>query len=191
MALAQEVINYISVEDYLEQEEKSSILHEYVAGRIFAMSGASDFHNLIGGNLFALLRSHIRGTSCFVYQSGMKVRVEVTDIFYYPDVFVTCEPAKANTYFKEKPCLIIEILSPSTEIIDRREKLVNYFKLESLREYALVSQDQMRIDIYRRTDLGKLELEILGPEDVVSFDSIPPAPIKMTMTEVYEGLMFD
>jgi Uma2 family endonuclease len=190
MTLAQQIVAHISAEEYLEIEEKSDVRHEYIAGQLFAMSGASDFHNLISGNLFARLRSHLRGTTCYAYQSGMKIRVEVLDTFYYPNVFVTCEPAKANTFFKTQPSLIIEVLSPSTELTDRREKLLAYFKLESLREYVLISQDERRIDIYRRDPGGKLRLEILGPDDEVQFDSLP-TPLSMAMSDVYEDVHFD
>lgn len=191
MVLAQQKFDYLSSEEYLAIEEKSEVRHEYVAGQIFAMSGASDFHNLISGNLFTRLRSHLRGTSCHVYQSGMKVRIEDNDSFYYPDVFVTCEQASAKTYFKKEPGLIIEVLSPNTELIDRREKLAAYFKLPSLREYVLVSQDERRVEIYRRTGDGKWELEILGPDNELKLESLPHGAFTLTMDEIYEDVPFD
>jgi Uma2 family endonuclease len=191
MALAQQVVHYISVEEYLANEEIGEIRHEYVAGQVFAMAGANEAHNVIVINLASWLRPKLRGSQCRVFSSDMKVRIDVADTVYYPDVFVTCEPFAAKSVYKKHPCLIFEVLSSSTELIDRREKLVNYFKLYTLSEYVMISSDQMRVEIYRRKEDGKLELEILGPEDDLRLDSIPSGSLKITIAEIYEDVRFD
>ncbi|NEQ83665.1 MAG: Uma2 family endonuclease, partial [Moorea sp. SIO2I5] len=104
--------NYISQEDYLSQEEESSIKHEYSDGEIYAMAGASDAHVTIAGNLFALLRNHVRGTGCRVYMADMKAYVEAANSYYYPDVMVTCDARDRELKnYKKYPCLIVEVLS--------------------------------------------------------------------------------
>ena len=98
----QSPINFLSVEEYLLAEDKSEIRHEYLGGKTFAMAGASEEHNLIAGNIYALLRSHLRGTTCRPFVSDMKVKVETekVDIFYYPDIVVTCDPQDNDRYVK-------------------------------------------------------------------------------------------
>ena len=102
---------YLTPEEYLQMEEKSDTKHEYINGYAYAMAGASDSHVTIAGNLFALLRNHVRGSGCRVYISDMKARIEKLNRYYYPDVMVSCdERDKENTTFKKFPCLIVEVL---------------------------------------------------------------------------------
>ncbi|MDY6806482.1 MAG: Uma2 family endonuclease, partial [Cyanobacteriota bacterium] len=132
---------YLSPDAYLEGEKSSPIKHEYIQGEVCAMAGACDAHVTIAGNLFALLRSHVRGSGCRVYMSDMKARIETMDIFYYPDVMVTCDESDRQfDYFKRYPCLIVEVLSDSTESRDRGDKFADYRELSSLQEYVLISQ---------------------------------------------------
>jgi Uma2 family endonuclease len=102
-------LNFLTVEEYFDLEQHSQIRHEYLAGQVYAMVGASEAHNIIVGNIFALIRPHIRGSSCKVFVSDMKVKIKTqqADIFYYPDLFVTCDPNDNKRYFKTKPSLIV------------------------------------------------------------------------------------
>ena len=113
----------MSVDEYLEAERNAPMRHEYVAGQIFAMAGASDAHNTIAGNFFGRLKSDLRGRPCRVYISDMKVWIEAAQAFYYPDVVVTCDPEDNGEYSKTRPCLIVEVTSPTTTVMDHREKL--------------------------------------------------------------------
>lgn len=140
----------LGVDEYLEGELHSQMRHEYVAGRVFAMSGTSRVHNLIAGNFYAALRTHLRGGACRVFMSDLKVRVQKTNAFYYPDIAVTCHAADTQTHYLTHPRLVIEVLSPITEGIDRREKLLAYQTLDSLTEYVLVTQEAMQVEVYRR-----------------------------------------
>src|SRR5271156_6653396 len=126
---------YLTVERYLEEEERAALRHEYVDGRIFAMTGATRRHNIIAGNIYSMLRSHVRGSRCRAYVSDVKVHVESTNSFYYPDVMVSCDAYDAKAVFTDHPLVIVEVLSRSTAAIDRREKVLAYRKIESLREY--------------------------------------------------------
>ncbi len=142
----------LSFTEYLALEQASPIRHEYVDGQIFAMTGASENHNLIALAIASRLRTHLRGSGCRVFISEMKVCIEVAgQTTYYPDVMVVCDPQDDDPYVKRRPCLIVEILSPSTAATDRREKLLNYAKLPTLQEYVLVAQDEINVDAYRFT----------------------------------------
>lgn len=189
MAVPEELLK-ISVEEYLAFEEKSEVRHEYVAGHTFAMDEATEAHNLIAGNVLARLRPHIRRSGCRVYAVDMKVRVEAVDAFYYPDVMVTCEPFAAKSVFKSKPILLVEVLSPGTAVTDRREKLSAYFKLESLIEYVLISQDEKRVEIYRRDQRGKIQMQVLVANNEIRFESTPNGPLTLTMDDIYEDVIF-
>ncbi|NJK64618.1 MAG: Uma2 family endonuclease [Synechococcaceae cyanobacterium SM2_3_1] len=143
-------VPHLSFPEYLAQEQASLIRHEYVDGQIFAMTGASENHNLIALAIASRLRAHLRGSGCRVFISDMKVCIESAgQATYYPDVMVVCDPQDDDPYVKRQPVLIVEILSPSTAATDRREKLVNYAKLPTLQEYVLVAQDEIRVEAYR------------------------------------------
>ncbi|MBI3776575.1 MAG: Uma2 family endonuclease [Gammaproteobacteria bacterium] len=144
----------LSVEEYIKGEESSEVRHEYIGGEVYAMVGTSDRHNLIAGNLFALLHAQLRGTPCRLFMSDMKVRLRVAsdDAFYYPDLMLACNPDDRATYYRTQPCLIVEVLSETTERIDRREKLLAYTSIDSLQEYVLLSQNHIEVEVHRRVD---------------------------------------
>lgn len=171
-----------TVEEYLEGEKSSDVKHEYVAGRVYAMVGASKAHNLITGNLHALLHAHLRGTGCRVYFSDMKVRTQ--DAFYYPDLAVSCEQRDTEVYYETSPRLIIEVLSPSTHRYDAQEKRVAYQTVESLQEYVLVAQEQAQIQIYRRPPAG-WDLEFCAAEDHLRLESVD---LYVPLAAVYENV---
>lgn len=175
----------LSVEEYLERERSSAVRHEYLAGRLFAMAGTSDVHNTIALNVAAELRAQLRGGPCRVFISDMKLRIATADTFYYPDVFVTCDPADGERYFKERPRVIFEVLSPGTEATDRREKHLVYGQLESLRDYVLVSQDAQEVEHFRRQSANTpWDLRVHGPDAVVSLPSIGA---ELSVSEIYLG----
>ena len=160
MGLAQKQVEFVSIAEYLDGENISSIKHEYLDGTVYAMAGASDRHNRLSINLTSKLDSHLSDDSCDVFMADMKVQASET-VFYYPDVMVACDGVNADPYYRKQPRLIIEVTSPSTENIDRSEKLLAYKQIKSLKEYVLVSQDSVRIDIYRRKRGERWQLEIL------------------------------
>ena len=173
----------LSVADYLAGEDGAEVRHEYIAGQVYAMSGASRSHGLIALNIATFLRPRLRGTGCQLFASGMKVRLRIQgdDIFYYPDLLLSCDPADRATYYCTAPCLLVEVLSESTAALDRREKFWAYRTLPSLREYLLVAQDRTWARIHRRdrdwapeiVESGAVRLDCLDcelPLDVVYED---------------------
>ena len=187
----QSPLYFFTVEEYLELEQISDIRHEYFAGEVFAMAGSSKEHNIISGNVYSRLRSQLRGSSCNVFMSDMKVRINLANqnqtIFYYPDVIVSCDSEDQDRYFLNYPCLIIEVLSPSTETIDKREKLLNYRSLLSLKEYVLISQDEVKVEVYRQNEKGNWTIQILmNRDDKLHLDSVG---LILEMTEIYEDVI--
>jgi len=171
---------HLSVEEYIDGELHSEIRHEYVDGQVYAMGGASRSHGLIVNALAFALTPAARSKRCQLFISDMKVRLNIADqsVFYYPDLLLSCDPADREPYFCSRPCLIVEVLSESTERIDRREKLLAYQTLPSVQEYILVAQDVRRVEIYRRannwqaeyTDSGEIRLDCLDAS--VTLDAI-------------------
>jgi Uma2 family endonuclease len=177
----------LTVEEYLASEQDSEIRHELIGGQLMAMSGSSKVHNLIAGNIYTRLRIHLRGSPCQAFISDIKARIEPIDDFYYPDVMVTCDQRDDAPYYNTYPCLLVEVLSQGTKKKDRGEKMWSYLGLDSLREYVMIAQDKIRIEVYRRDAQGKWRRETLGPNDELRFESLPNGPLTMTMDEVYEG----
>jgi Uma2 family endonuclease len=177
---------HITVEEYLKTEFESPTRREYVDGQVFAMTGATWSHNMISGNLFAALHAHLRGSGCSVAMSDMKVRIEAADCFYYPDVMVTCEPFVGSSVYNIAPAFIAEVLSPSTSQIDRREKLLAYKQIATLKEYMIVCQDRKRIELYQRDEGGHLVMSEYVGGDKLTLDSLPE-PFTFEVDLVYEG----
>ena len=171
----------IGIDEYLDGELETEIKHEYLAGEVVAMGGASARHGLIAGALFAALLSHARRKGCQLFMADMKVRVEQMGetYFYYPDLLLSCDPQDRETYYRRNPCLIVEVLSPSTERIDRREKLFAYRSIPGLREYVLVDPDQRKVEVYRSASGGTHEVITVGS---VRLDCIDAA---IALDEIY------
>lgn len=171
MAEAAREIARISVEDYLARENDGAWRYELVDGVAYAMVGSSDRHNAIAGALYALLLGQLP-PRCDVFVTDMKLRVraERDERFYYPDVFVTCSPSDRDRYSREEPVLVAEVLSPGTERVDRGEKFEAYRTIPSLQEYALLSQEGVRLELFRRrTGWAR---ETFGPDADVTLESV-------------------
>ena len=140
-------------EEYLELERHAEFRSEYIGGRIIAMSpGARRPHNLIVAALVSQLESHLLDGPCEVYPSTQRVKVRASGDYLYPDVSVSCDPQFENGNHDNllTPVLIIEVLSDSTERRDRETKFSLYRKIESLREYVLISQKEVLVEQYVR-----------------------------------------
>lgn len=177
-------------DDYLEWEQRQPERHEYVRGEVFTMADNTDRHNEISGNFYTLLRQHLRGTPCRAYMADVKVRVEAADCGFYPDVQVTCaESDRADRLVKRSPVLVVEVLSDSTASYDLGDKFAAYQQLDSLREYVLVDQDRVRVQIYRRRD-GQWWVDSVGPGGRLRLDSIAlDCPVETLYEDLSESLV--
>ena len=174
----------MSIDAYLEFEMASDRRHEYVEGRVYAMSGAHSRHNRIAGNIFGRLREATRGGSCRTYVSEIKVRTP-NDRVYYPDVMAVCTPRDDDGYVIDDPCLVVEVASPSTWRVDRFEKQPAYALIPSLTTFLLVEQHGRQVDRWWRTDGGGWERETV----IESGDVFVPCPgLTLTLDEIYEGI---
>ena len=179
---AEPVRTGLTFEEYLEFEETSPVKHEFVDGQLFMMAGGSIRHNRLTLILAARLLAAETGT-CRTFMADMKVRTP-DDIGYYPDVLVTCDESDDDTHVQRKPCLIIEVLSDSTEAIDRGEKLRNYTKLASLQGYVLVSQNEPRMEMFRREE-GGWRYEVKETGETLA---LPCVDLELILDDLYAGL---
>ena len=162
-------------EEYLVSERKATVKSEYINGEILAMSGASLAHTRITADIVTELNNQLRGGECEVISNGMRVKTGPKGAYFYPDVVVFCgEPEVEDNVFDTllNSTLVIEVLSPSTEVYDRGEKFRHYQELTSLREYVLVSQDRVRVEQYRLAKTQWVQTEFRAPEDVLPLVSI-------------------
>lgn len=179
---------FISVEEYLEGEKIADVRHEYLDGWMVAMAGASRAHNLISGNIFAKLHPHVRGHDCDAFMADMKARLQVLsgEVFYYPDLMVSCDPRDTGEDYCRFPRIIIEVLSKSTDRQDRREKFWSYAGIETMEEYVLVEQSKSEVTVFRRANDWKPEISKL-PEDLLRLESVG---FQMPLSEVYDRVDF-
>jgi Uma2 family endonuclease len=180
----------LSAAEYLEQESRSAIRHEYLDGETFPMPARSQRHNLIVSNL--LLKAQSGGAvrrdgPCQVFGSDMRVRVENRNCFYYPDMSACADPHNRTELYISQPCLVIEVLSSSTAIADRREKRLHYATIPSLLEYIVVDQDRMRVHIFPRDSDDYVVRTLNEPQDAIQMACID---LQVSLREIYRGVDF-
>src|SRR6185437_15178443 len=146
-----------TAQEYLAWERQQPEKHEFHDGEVFAMAGATFEHNQIVINVGAELRSALRDKPCRVCASDLRVRVPATGLYTYPDASVVCgrpefEDGSLDTLLN--PLVLVEVLSESTQDYDRGTKFTNYRTIPSLREYVLISSDQVLVEHYTRGDDG-------------------------------------
>ena len=178
----------LGVDDYLQAEQRAEVKHEYLDGQIFAMGGASRAHGLLALSLSALLLPHARRKGCQLFTADMKVRIDHDSgsWFYYPDLVLACDPTDREPLYVRRPCLLVEVLSPSTEHIDTREKLLAYRLLPSLREYLLLRQDTLHAELYqRRDDGGWTHQRLKQPDDAFSLLCLQ---VSVSLRDIYADI---
>jgi Uma2 family endonuclease len=188
VAVSTQAKTFLTPEQYLEIERKTEERNEYWRGEMFAMSGNTREHNLLAANVLASLHQQLRKKPCEVYPSHMRVFIPTTGLYTYPDVVAVCgEPRFAPDDYLDNllnPTFLAEILSPSTEAYDRGRKFEQYQTVESLREYLLVAQDRMHVDLYtRQADRTWLLRSGTRPEDTIEVQSIG---CRVLLADLYE-----
>lgn len=182
----------LTPEQYLELDRASEFRNEYYNGRTYAMSGGTLWHALIGGNFVSELRAALKKRPCWVTQSDVRVRVSTGGLYTYPDVVVVCEEPKYVDGGKDtllNPTFIAEVLSTSTEAYDRGFKAAQYRTLASLQEYALVSQGEPRVEVFRRQPSGDWLLsEATGLDAACRLESLD---CRIALAEIYDKVTFE
>ena len=173
-------------QEYFEWEAQQELRHEYFGGEVFAMTGGSLPHADIALNVASVLREHLRGR-CKVRNSDAKVGITEAGPFVYPDVSVTCDDRdRTAQQFSRYPCLIVEVLSPSTEAYDRGGKFALYRRLESLQEYVLVGSETKTIEVFRRDQQGAWTFIPYGEGDKIELTSVG---LTVAIDGIYEDVV--
>jgi Uma2 family endonuclease len=182
--LAIKPTDLISVEDYLTGELNSDIKHELIDGYVYAMAGASANHERISGNIYRKFGNHLENKPCEPFGSDMKLRINSN--FFYPDVMVDCDFDNSEPYFTQTPIIIVEVLSKSTRKKDTTLKLLSYINIPSLKEYVLIEQDFVDIQVFRRSEGWIPSHYFLGDE--VTFESIG---LTLPVEDIYHRVQND
>jgi Uma2 family endonuclease len=169
--------------EYVEFEQQSQVRHEFVDGNLFVMAGGTKRHNMIAGVFYARLLPSVLARNCFVYINDLIVQTP-SGKGYYPDVFVTCDSSADSSRVVLRPNIIIEVLSQTTEVIDRIEKWDQFQKIPSLEHYILVSQHEPMAEMYTRQG-EKWLYERLTGADLVRLDSLE---FELSLSDLYKNL---
>ncbi len=181
---------FITVAEYLSSELSSPVRREYVCGQVYAMAGSSSRHNRIALNIAAHFLS-LASSDCRVYQENMKLFIgqsrasDTEKAIYYPDVMVVCGKELPDEYYETEPCILVEVLSPSTAIVDLREKKLEYIRLPSLRTYLIVDQDTLLVRHCWRDEEGHWREQDLAGDGLIS---LPCLGGDISLVQMYRGV---
>lgn len=178
----------MSAEEYLLWEPTQEQRYEYWDGEVVAMSGGTRNHNRVSLNFSKLLDDALADRSCEVYIVDVKVQVEPGQKYFYPDVVVTCDQRDRNPQLIQFPCLIIEVLSPSTEAADRGKKFAQYRQSPTLQEYVLVQVAQPLVEIFRRNQQGQWVLSEYNLNDRLRLESVD---VEIAIADLYRQVQFE
>jgi Uma2 family endonuclease len=186
MIAAKENSLQLTPEEYFTWEEKQLEKHEYIDGQVYAMSGGSKNHSLISVRFITLFSNHLEGGDCETGNSDLRVNLVETTNYTYPDVSVTCDDRdKTTAQYITYPCLIVEVLSATTEAYDRGGKFRMYRNNPVLQDYLLVSSTTLEIDLYHKKDTGEWIIINYKKGDTVELKSIN---LSFAIAQVYRGL---
>jgi Uma2 family endonuclease len=181
----------LSPQEYLAQERRADFKSEYLRGEVFGMAGASYEHTLAKDNLAREAGNQLLKTPCRVLTSDMRVKVEATGLYTYPDIAIVCdEPRFEDAVFDTllNPRVLVEVLSDSTEKYDRGAKFGHYRQIPSLQEYVLVAQDQPLVERYVRQPDGSWLLTVFQElSQTFAFTSVPA---RIALADIYRGITF-
>jgi Uma2 family endonuclease len=177
----------LTPQEYFAWEAQQQQRYEYFDGEVYAMTGGSLAHGRLGLNISSVLNAHTRGRGCITFNSDCKVGMSEQGPFVYPDVSVSCDDRdRTAQQFIQFPCLIVEVLSPSTEAYDRGGKFKLYRVLESLQEYVLVGSETKSVEVFQRNPSGSWEFIAYGEGDEVTFASIE---LSVAVATFYEDVV--
>jgi Uma2 family endonuclease len=185
-------VTRVTPEEYLAAERLSETRSEYIDGGVFPMTGAGLNHVQIVTNVATDLNIQLRPSPCRVLAVDLKIRLQESRKFFYPDVTVVCEAPQFHDERKDiilNPVLVIEVLSPSTEAFDRGAKFGAYQTIDSLQEYLLVAQDKPRVEQFVRNGDGKWTYAAV--EGLESSLALPSIGCTLNLDAVYDKVDFN
>lgn len=187
MSAVPTVVKY-SLQDYLKIEESTGKRYEFYDGELFEVEGASVEHNRIVAHTFGEVYAHLKGKSCEVFASQLKVESKLNDSVVYPDITIVCNGIELSPESKDivtNPTVIIEVVSPSTGDYDHGEKFFMYRALPSLKEYILISSVKMLIEKFTKQNTRRWTMDdYRNSEDILTIDSIG---LQLSLSEIYSG----
>jgi Uma2 family endonuclease len=176
----------LEVEEYLALELVAEGKQEFISGLLRPADSATETHESIASNLHGILWNYLKGHSFRVLKSNLKLRIQFAGntFFYYPDLMVVCDPAdNESALYKDRPVLLVEVTSPSSEERDREAKLFAYLSIPSLRSYLIVSHDKQQITHYRRTDDGWVPSHHPAAGNLIH---LPELGLTLTLEDIYD-----
>lgn len=179
---------FMSAQEYLAWEPTQEERYEYWDGEVVCMSGATRNHNRVSGNCFKILDEALTDRPCEVYIVDVKVQVEPGRKYFYPDVVVTCDDRDRDPQLIQFPSLIIEVLSPSTEAVDRGKKFAKYRQFSTLQDYVLVQVERPEVELFRRTEKGQWVLSEYGLGDRLLLESVG---VEIAISDLYKQVQFE
>ncbi|MEL6489576.1 MAG: Uma2 family endonuclease [Cyanobacteria bacterium J06621_3] len=178
----------MTVDEYLAWEPCQEIRHEYCDGEVFAMSGGTVGHDALAFNFRQLLVDRVEKEGCHMSGSDVKVMVQDGLFFRYPDVSVSCDDeVRSDTTYYQSPKLIVEVLSNSTEKVDRDDKFHEYIQIPTLEEYVLVSTKQMRVECFRR---GEGRMWLYFAYQAGEIVEIASMDVEFPIEKLYKNVVF-
>lgn len=185
------VLRSITLAEYETRELDADTKSEYYRGEMFAMAGGSPEHSLVATNFTREARNQLKGKPCVPYNSDLRVKVEATGLYTYPDATIVCGPPQMDTAVKGtvlNPSVIVEVLSESTESYDRGKKSSHYRRIESLRELILISPSEPLVEMFTRRDDGNWSfIEYRSITDTLVIDSVG---VSIPLSEIYRNIAF-
>jgi Uma2 family endonuclease len=176
----------LSLTDFYSWEEAQEDRHEFYRGEVFAMAGGSRAHADVCGNVFAALKSAVKGTPCRAYTDAATLQV-LSDMVFYQDALVTCDADDlSSTRVIRNPSLLVEVLSPSTEAFNRGLKFAAYRQIVGLKEYLLIDPERRTVEIYRRIEQDVWEFHDLSGSDALHL--LVSIDLHMPMADVFDGV---
>jgi len=178
-------------EEYLVYEVSHPARHEYYRGVIYAMSGGTEDHNIISGNIYVSFRTQMRGRSCMAYNSDMQVGFANEEACFYPDVAAVCGEREIQSLKGDRllnPMVIVEVLSPSTENYDKKAKFETYQLIPSLTDYLLVRQDRVHVIHYWRQEE---DWPSTIYRDLTDEIALPAIGCRLSLADIYEGITWE
>lgn len=175
----------MSVEEYIEFEERSEVRHEMINQQLFEMPGATTFHNLICHNIYFIIRQLLKGKACKIFVEGVKVQVSENRDYLYPDLMVTCDERDAHSkYIIKFPSVIFEVISKNSRVYDTVDKFILYKNIESLKNYVLVDSEKCFVEVRERLENGDWEATTYFLEDAEF--PVPALELELSFSAIYE-----
>ncbi len=187
--IANPEFQYMTPQEYLEWEATQELRYEYIDGEVVAMTGGTKPHNRITLNLVTSLDEFLTEKGCDIYMADVKVHIASLNSYHYPDIVVTCDSRdKESQEWVEYPCLIVEVLSPSTEAFDRGKKFNRYSQLSTFKEYVLIQSTEISVNCFRRNEQGLWVYYHYTAKDILTLESLE---FSIPVEDLYRQVTFD